>query len=111
MHTGTNGHFLGLILLEWDRNSKHNANLKTELLPIDDFHGVKSDHAFEIWQQEFMAKQSNSHPQQKIQPSIQFQIKHTNQICSQECRTGDCLFGKMATDSMRSCLEYGLCKL
>jgi hypothetical protein len=76
LHTGANdGRYVGLLRLEWNIQSKKLVALETEVLPLDEEHGVKSDPSFLKWQTNWFEKHKT-----KQKPRLDVAIKFNAQM-------------------------------
>eukprot|EP00980_Cylindrotheca_fusiformis_P008572 scaffold1820_cov129-Cylindrotheca_fusiformis.AAC.13 len=110
LHTGANGRFVGLIHLEWDAITKVTTHLQSEILPLDDEHGVESDKEMEHWLQEQIVNDPEEADGQ-LQPEVQINIKRKGGVCARICRREDCPLGQLVADAMRGCLQNGPCRI
>lgn len=106
LHTGANGRFVGLLQLEWDAITKETMKLQSEVLPLDDEHGVESDKEMEQWLQSQVV---DPEADGQLQPEVQINVKRKGGVCARICRKEDCLLGQLVTDAMRGCLQHGPC--
>lgn len=102
--------------------SKKLVAVETEVLPLDEKHGVESDPSFLKWQTKWFEKHKTKQ-KPRLDVAIKFNAQTllnikgngvmgkvtSNIICSRPCRMGKCLLGNIVTDAMRYCLEQGPC--
>ena len=113
LHTGANGRYVGLLRLEWNVSSNKMIKAETEILPLDEDHGVYPDHDF-VKGLESRQKRINDDQRPEEGNKIQFRGISTNDtasapLCGKPCRQGDCILGQLITDAMKACLDAGPC--
>ena len=113
LHTGANGRYIGLLRLEWNVSSNKMIKVETEILPLDEDHGVYPDHDF-MKGLERRQKRINDDHRPEEGNRIQFRGFSTNNtaasaLCGKPCRQGDCILGQVITDAMKACLDAGPC--
>jgi len=101
LHTGANGRYVGLLRLEWNIQSKKLIAVETEILPLDEKHGVESDPFFLKWQTKWFEKHKTKQ-KPRLDVAIKFNAQTllnikvngvmskvtSNIICSRPCRMG-----------------------
>lgn len=115
LHTHANGQNVGLLRLVWNTTSNLLLDAQSEILPLDEVHGVYRDNDANITnlvsrkQVIDRTLQKQRRPKERIIEIIGKEHDDEFHECGESCRFGDCVLGQIITDAMRFCVENGHC--
>lgn len=114
LHTHANGRHVGLLRLVWNTTSNLLTNAQSEILPLDEVHGVYPDDDVNITDLVSRKKAIDDSLQKQRSKERRIEIignEGDDEIlkCGESCRLGDCVMGQIITDAMRFCVESGHC--
>lgn len=115
LHTNAYGRHVGLLRLVWNTTTNSLTNAQSEILPLDEVHGVYPDDDANVTNLVRRKKAiDNSFQKQRSNNERRIEIignEGDDEIlqCGETCRRGDCLLGQIITDSMRFCVANEHC--
>eukprot|EP00957_Ditylum_brightwellii_P067651 5134916-Ditylum_brightwellii.AAC.1 len=123
LHTGAYGRHAGLLRLVWNVTSNALVNAQSEILPLDEDHGVYPDDGHDVLdlvsrKHAIDAASFLLNKQRPVERRIKITrnnaVEDTNgdeelHECGESCRFGDCVLGQIITDAIRFCVEHGHC--
>lgn len=114
LHTNAYGRHVGLLRLVWNTTTNSLTNAQSEILPLDEVHGVYPDDDVNVTNLVMRKKAIDSSFQKQRSKERRFKFfgnEGDDEIleCGESCRLGDCLLGQIITDSMRFCVESDHC--
>jgi len=115
LHTNAYGRHVGLLRLVWNTTTNSLTNAQSEILPLDEVHGVYPDDDVNVTNLVRRKKAiDNSFQNQRSNNERRIEIignEGDDEIlnCGESCRRGDCLLGQIITDSMRFCVANEHC--
>jgi len=114
LHTNANGRHVGLLRLVWNTTSNLLINAQSEILPLDEDHGVYPDNDANVTDlvrrkqaiDDLLQKEMPEERRITILGNMSADEFHE---CGESCRLGDCVLGQIITDAMRFCVESNHC--
>ncbi len=114
LHANANGRHVGLLRLVWNTTSNSLTNAQSEILPLDEVHGVYPDDDVNVTDLVSRKKAIDSFLQKQRSKERKIGIignEGDDEFleCGESCRLGDCVLGQIITDAMRFCVESDHC--
>jgi len=114
LHANAYGRHVGLLRLVWNTTTNSLTNAKSEILPLDEVHGVYPDDDVNVTNLVRRKKAIDNSFQKQRSNERRIEIignEGDDEIlqCGETCRRGDCLLGQIITDSMRFCVTNEHC--